>query len=61
LLPLFIELRRIGSSESIREFLIDEIGSFGLDCDDEIFDFLASKGKLCLLLDGFDEVRENDR
>jgi len=55
-IPLFAELRRLRAGISLREFLLERLRVLGFNVDEGQFDFLASEGKLVLLLDGFDEV-----
>lgn len=55
-LPIFIELRRYESKESLLDFIIKAIQAYGFPCDAEIFEYLAQSGKLVLLLDAFDEI-----
>jgi hypothetical protein len=60
--PLFVELRRIKKNESLVEHLIEEACSAGLKgLDKETLLWLAEHGKVILLLDGFDEVSEEQR
>ena len=61
-LPLFVELRRIGRNEKLLAHLVEEARVLGLKAmDNQTFQWLAEHGKVILLLDGFDEVREGDR
>ncbi len=60
-IPLFIELRRIRPKQTLKEHLLDELKSLGLDVDLSTFSFLAEQGKLILFLDAFDEVKESQR
>ncbi len=60
-LPVFVELRRVKEGQRLVERVVEEVKSLGVDIDEQIFVFLADEGKIVLLLDGFDEVREGDR
>ena len=59
-LPIFVELRLI-EGRTLMSFIIDEFAAFGIKIDSDVFDFLASSGKVSLFLDGFDEVPEGHR
>lgn len=60
-IPVFVELRRVKTTETLVEHLLEEIRSLGLEIDEETFLFLAKHGKVILFLDAFDEVREGKR
>ncbi|WP_199540428.1 NACHT domain-containing protein [Paraburkholderia kururiensis] len=55
-LPVFIEFREMKPGQTLFQFIVRELKSYGLNADDDVFAFLASSGKLALLLDGFDEL-----
>ncbi|MCK4839319.1 MAG: NACHT domain-containing protein [Desulfobulbaceae bacterium] len=59
IIPLFLELRRIDSTHSLRNRIYAAFSALGLDVDDDLFEALAASGKVLLLLDAFDEVPEN--
>lgn len=60
--PLFAELRRIKKNHRLVDHLVDEANALGLKgLDEETFFWLAEQGKVILLLDGFDEVPEEQR
>lgn len=54
--PIFVELRRYDGKKEFRQFLTREFERYGLPSDDETFEFLATSGRLVLLLDAFDEI-----
>jgi PII-like signaling protein len=57
-LPVFIELRRLGE-RTVVEAAIAEMENLGLEgANPEIFEYLAKSSRLVLLLDGFDEVTD---
>ena len=58
-IPIFLELRRVSPSESLKKRIFTAFESLGLSVDDEIFEALATSGKLVLLLDAFDEVPDD--
>lgn len=60
-LPLFIELRRLQPSESLEDHILSELKVLGFGADSEVLDYLAGSGQFLLLLDAFDEVREERR
>jgi hypothetical protein len=58
-LPVFVELRRLGSEQSVVEAVIEEMKNLGLeDANQDIVEHLGKGGRLVLLLDGFDELAE---
>jgi hypothetical protein len=54
-IPLFLELRQF-TSGGLREFVLASLTEIGLECDASVFEYLAKRKQLALLLDGFDEV-----
>ncbi len=54
--PLFMELRRISSEFSLKDRIIEAFRALHLSVDEQLFQTLASSGKILLLLDAFDEV-----
>jgi len=58
-IPIFLELRRISQSESLKDRIFTAFESLKLSIDDEIFAALAASGKIVLLLDAFDEVPDD--
>jgi hypothetical protein len=58
-IPLFIELRRIEPQQTVIDAAIEEMKNLGLaGANAEVIDYLAKSSRLVLLLDGFDEVVE---
>lgn len=55
-LPIFIELRRLRQENELIRLLEERFEIWGMDEGAFAFDFLAERGKLTLLLDGFDEI-----
>tara|TARA_R110000850_G_C9770858_1_gene447385 strand:+ start:55 stop:744 length:690 start_codon:yes stop_codon:yes gene_type:complete len=55
-LPIFLELRKIKSGESVIESARKKLNSQGLPASMKLFKFLMSKGHVSLFLDGFDEI-----
>lgn len=55
-IPVFIEMRTITTRLGIVERALEELRNYGVDADDNIFDYLSESGKLSLLLDGYDEL-----
>lgn len=60
-IPIFIEFRNLGYKKSLKEELFQAIRDFGVDLNDEIFDFLAASKKIVFILDGFDEIPNSER
>jgi hypothetical protein len=57
-IPLFLELRRISETYSLRNRIYAGFEALGITINDEIFHVLADSGKVLLLLDAFDEIPE---
>ncbi|WP_406869356.1 NACHT domain-containing protein [Paraburkholderia fungorum] len=55
-MPLFIEMRSITPRLGLIGRILDELKNYGVEADEEIFDYLCESGKLALLLDGYDEL-----
>jgi hypothetical protein len=60
-LPILIELRKITSQRSLRDFGIEYLNMIGFNRSDEIWNYLLDTGFGVLLLDGYDEVAEECR
>jgi hypothetical protein len=60
-IPVLVTLRRIGqeNSNSIRQLICRSARESGLEMDDEILSVYLSTNSIFLLLDGFDEVRQD--
>jgi hypothetical protein len=58
-IPIFLELRRVSQSYTLKDRIFIAFKSLKLDIDDEIFTALAASGKIVLLLDAFDEVPDD--
>jgi len=57
--PVFLELRRLAPGGTVIDAAVDEMKNLGLDgANFEIIEHLVESSKLVLLLDGFDEVPE---
>lgn len=58
-LPVFVELRRLTPQQSVVQAVIEEMKNLGLeDASEDIVDHLGKTSRLVLLLDGFDELGE---
>src|SRR6478752_5347153 len=58
-IPVFVELRRLTATQSVTDAVVDEMKNLGLEgADSDIFHYLAKASRLVLLLDGFDEVTD---
>lgn len=60
-IPVFIELRRCRQGLSILEMALNELKVLGFEMTNEVFQFFVSQGKILLMLDAFDEVKEELR
>lgn len=58
-IPLFLELRRISNDAPLMDRIKHAFAALNLSVDDNLFQLLASSGKLILLLDAFDEVPDD--
>ncbi|WP_286928335.1 NACHT domain-containing protein [Pseudomonas sp. UBA7721] len=56
IIPVFIELRDISTKRSLSDCIKSFLKNFGLEPSPEVIAHLAKSGRLCLLLDGFDEI-----
>lgn len=54
--PVFYELRKVQKGESLYKNILLALEVLSFDGVDEVFEHLASSGKMVLLLDGFDEI-----
>src|SRR5713101_1893212 len=59
--PVFVELRRMRQGQTIMSLALQELKTLGFEMTEELFHFFADKGRLLLLLDAFDEVKEELR
>lgn len=55
-IPLFLELRKLSKSTSLLEGISRSLSDYDIKVNDDSFSYLASSGKIVLLLDGFDEL-----
>lgn len=60
-IPIFIEFRNLRYNKKLREELFEAIRDFGVDLDDDLFQFLANSEKIVFILDGFDEIPNSER
>jgi hypothetical protein len=58
-IPAFIELRNISKRRSLSSLISSFINSLSAKHTAETFEYLASSGKMALILDGFDEIPSN--
>ncbi|WP_183142433.1 NACHT domain-containing protein [Pseudomonas coronafaciens] len=56
LLPIFVELKNISEIATLKDLVLEELRSVGLEPTVQVLDLLLKKNKLILLLDGFDEI-----
>lgn len=55
-IPIFFELRRLSKSFGLIDGLKSVLTEYDISATDEAFSYLASSGKITILLDGFDEL-----
>ncbi|MBH3464820.1 NACHT domain-containing protein [Pseudomonas carnis] len=56
IIPVFIELRMISSERSLSSLITDFLDAAGIHGGSQIFNHLAEKNRIVLILDGFDEI-----
>jgi NACHT domain len=57
-LPIFIELRTLTNKLSLRQAIVSKLCDFDITVDDDSLSYLYKSGRVCILLDGFDELDE---
>lgn len=60
-IPVFIELRRYRAGQSLVDMALHELKSLGFEMTQDVFQFFSEQGRILLLLDAFDEVKEELR
>ena len=55
-IPVFVELRKLDSKTTLKSIMYSTMENLGFEINDDLFDFYAETGKIVLLLDGFDEL-----
>lgn len=60
-IPVFLELRRCRAGLSLTEMALQELKALGLEMSLDMFNFFVGEGRILLLLDAFDEVKEELR
>lgn len=58
-IPIFLEFRNVTTKRTLPELIQKYLESIGVVYSDETFAYLASSGRLVILLDGFDELSED--
>ncbi|HGM5580718.1 TPA: NACHT domain-containing NTPase [Pseudomonas putida] len=57
-IPIFIELRNVSKTNSLRSLVRKAFQAIGVEVDDGVIKYLSKKDKLVFVLDGFDEVSQ---
>ena len=60
-IPVFLELRRVRKGPGLLDHIKSTLAEFGLKVNLEQLEALLSSGRILLLLDGFDEVDEDNK
>jgi hypothetical protein len=60
-IPVFLELRRLRKDLSLHDHIQSTLAEFGLKVNREQLEGLLSSGRILVLLDGFDEVDDDDK
>lgn len=55
-LPVFLELRKVTKATPLRQAIYKSLSAYEISVDDSLFAYLATSGRIVLLLDGFDEL-----
>lgn len=58
-IPVFIELQKISQKRGLKQIIFDNLELLGITVTEDSVKYIASKGYLVLLLDGFDEIIES--
>jgi len=63
LIPIFIELRRLLPQQKITEYITDQINIYSVKktFEDKYISFLCQRGDFLLILDGLDEVKDDQK
>lgn len=57
-IPLFLELRTLSSKLNLKQAIFQLLSTMDINISEESFEYLATSGKILLLLDGFDEISD---
>lgn len=55
-IPLFLELRKVTKATPLLASIYKALSAYDVSVDDALFSYLATSGRIVLLLDGFDEL-----
>lgn len=61
LIPLFIELRGYKSSDVLLDYCYKNINNLGFNLDQKYFEYALESGMFLILLDGYDEITDDDK
>ncbi|MEE4814016.1 NACHT domain-containing protein [Pseudomonas alliivorans] len=59
IIPIFLELRNLSERRDLSSLIAFFLNSINVNYTPETFDYLATSGKIALILDGFDEIPSN--
>lgn len=59
LIPIFIELRKLTEKNSIQELIISALSNLGIESTTENLDYIFESRKTSLILDAFDEIKND--
>jgi hypothetical protein len=60
-IPVFIEFRRMNFEGDFLNSLLNEFFKFGIEIDNDIFEYLIDNNIITLIFDGFDEISSDKR
>ena len=60
-IPIFLELRKLRTSTTIFEHIRKSLEKIKLSCSDKLLKHLLNSGAITLFLDGFDEIKHENR
>lgn len=61
LVPLFVELRGYSKSDDLVTYCYKNISNLGFNLEQKYFEYALESGLFLVLLDGYDEIPENDK
>lgn len=61
LVPIFVELRNIQTNQKLDEYIYEIVHGLGFDLEMKYFEIALKDGRFLLLLDGYDEICEEEK
>lgn len=60
-IPLFVELRNLNKGQNLEEFIYESLSNLGFELEYEYFLYALNNGHFVILLDGYDEIAEDNK